>query len=82
MRSVKLKKMPELILKFNLPDEQTEADIATNSTGLYSAIHDFKNELRGKLKHGNYTEEEYAILESISDSFHEMLENNNVLKLF
>lgn len=82
MRNVKNKKMPELILKFNLPEEQTEADMATNATGLFSAIHDFKNELRGKLKHGNYTDEEYAILENLSNSFYEMLENNNVSKLF
>ena len=74
--------MPELILKFNLPEEQAEADIATNAIGLFSAIHEFKNELRGKLKHGDYTDEEYAILEKISDLFYEMLENNNISKLF
>lgn len=74
--------MPELILKFNLPEEQTEADMATNAIGLFSAIHDFKNELRSKLKHGNYTDEEHAILDSLSDLFYEILENNNVSKLF
>lgn len=74
--------MPELILKFNLPEEQTEADMATSALGLFSAIHDFKNELRGKLKHGNYTDDEYAILDQLNDLFHEILENNNISKLF
>ena len=74
--------MPELILKFNLPEEQNEADMATSALNMFCAIHDFKNDLRSKLKHGNYTDEEYKIYEEINESFNTILEEHNVLKFF
>lgn len=74
--------MPELILKFNLPEEQNEADITTSAMGMFSAIHYFKEELRSRLEHGNFNDKEREFLDSISELFYEALDDNNVLKLF
>ena len=74
--------MPELILKFNLPDESDAADITVNADGMHNAIWNFKQELRSKLKHGSYKGKEYDLLEEINELFIKELDDNNVLKLF
>jgi len=74
--------MPELILKFNLPEDGEAADIAIGASGMHSAIWNFKQELRSKLKHGDYKGKEYDLLEEINELFIKELDDNNVLKLF
>jgi len=74
--------MPELILKFNLPEEYTESNIAIGAQGMHSAIWALKQNLRGKLKHGQYTECEFKLLEEINDFLNGELDDNNVTKLF
>lgn len=74
--------MPELILKFNLPDESDAADIAVNAGGMHNAIWNFKQDIRNRLKHGNYTDKEYVLLEEINETLLKELDDNNVLKLF
>lgn len=74
--------MSELILKFNLPKESEEAKITFGANGMHSAIWNFKEELRKKIKHGNYSDKEEALLEEINKLFIEELDDNDVLKLF
>lgn len=74
--------MSELILKFNLPEEQEEANIVLSASGMHNTIWNFRQELRNKIKYGNHTEEEDKILEEIKDLLNNELENNNVLNLF
>lgn len=74
--------MPELILKFNLPEENDAADLAVNASGLHNALWDFKQELRNMLKHGNHSSVESAILEEINELFYKKLEDNKVSQLF
>ena len=74
--------MAELTLKFNLPEESEAADITLAANSMHSAIFDFKQDLRSKLKHGEYKDDVYDMLEEISELFYKHLEDNNVLKLF
>jgi len=74
--------MPELILKFNLPEENEASEIAVNAGGMHNAIWNFKQDIRNKLKHGNYTDKEYDLLEEINELLIKHLDDNNVLKLF
>ena len=74
--------MPELTLKFNLPEETSESEITLGANGMHSAIWNFDQELRTKIKHGNYSDKEYELLESLRDLLHYELDNHNVSKLF
>ena len=74
--------MPELILKFNLPEDSGDVEITMGAPGMHSAIWELKQDLRSKLKHGQYKEGEYKLLEEINDFLHDQLESNNVIKLF
>lgn len=74
--------MSELILKFNLPEESEEANITLGANGMHTTIWAFKQDLRSKLKHGEYKDEACKMLEEISELFHQHLEDNNVAKLF
>lgn len=74
--------MPELTLKFNLPEESEDANIAMGAQGMHSAIFEFKQELRNRIKHGQYSGGEYKLLEEINELFIKELDDCNVLKLF
>lgn len=74
--------MAEINIKFNIPEEQDEANITFAANGMHSALWDFKQELRTKLKHGNYKGDAYKLLEELNELFHEKLNENNLLNLF
>jgi hypothetical protein len=66
-------------LEFNLPDDYHEWDMAVHGAKMYLAMHEFSQELRIMWKYKEYqTDEEYAILESIRDKFHEILTEHNI----
>jgi len=67
------------VLKFNLPEDQAEFDFATQGGNMYAALWDISQELRSMWKYQQYkTEEEYAIVETIRDKFHEILSEHNI----
>lgn len=66
-------------LTFNLPEDQHEWDNAVNSNAMYLALWDLSQELRSMWKYQQYkTEEEYAIVDTIRDKFHEILQEHNI----
>ena len=66
-------------LTFNLPDDQHEWYNAVNANAMYLALWDLSQELRSMWKYQAYnTEEEYAIVETIRDKFHEILSEHNI----
>ena len=73
--------MSELILKFNIPEESNEADIAVNAHKILNVIYDFKEELRNKIKHGNYSDKEYKLLEELNEKFYTLINENGIDKL-
>lgn len=74
--------MPELTLKFNLPEETEESRIALAAQDLHTVIFDLKQDLRSKLKHGAYKADEDKMLEEINEMLIRLLNENNVINLF
>jgi uncharacterized protein YeeX (DUF496 family) len=66
-------------IEFNLPEDQTEFDIATNANKYYSALNNFKEYLRNKLKHEEITPEQQSVVENIQSDFLEMLYDQEVI---
>ena len=75
--------MPKLItmeatLKFNLPDESGEFEIAVKAQAMHSVLWEFNQFIWGEMKYNNYTDEEYKIAEIYRDKFREILQENNI----
>jgi len=57
--------MPSAILRFKLPEEQSEFDLAYNGARLSVVIEDLDNYLRNRLKYDELSEEQYHCYERI-----------------
>jgi hypothetical protein len=53
------------ILKFKLPEERLEHEMALKASDYASALSSIREHLRGKLKHGELSEEQRAVLEEL-----------------
>ena len=74
--------MSKITIEFNIPEEQEQANITLGASGMHSVIWNFKQELRNKIKYGNYSDKEYELLEKLSEEFYQELTNHNVTSLF
>lgn len=63
--------MPKGILKFKLPEENTEFKIACNAGDLYSRISDALDFVRRELDHEELTAKERKRLEGVIDILYE-----------
>lgn len=66
-------------IEFNLPEDQTEFDMATNANKYYSALFNFQQYLRNKLKHEDLTPEQESIVAVIQSDFLQMLYDEEVI---
>jgi len=66
------------ILKFKLPEEKEEFDIAVKAPELKIAIEEFDEWLRGKIKHGDNPEAVKSELDSCRQKLYECLSNHNI----
>lgn len=68
------------ILKFKLPDDQSEYDMAVNAPKMYNALWQIKQLLRSKLKYNpdSLTDIELKQWEIIQDEFYVILDNKNL----
>lgn len=70
--------MPIAILKFKLPEEQYEFDIAIKSNDTKRMLWDFSQQLRSWRKHGNdFTDPEDA-LDKIRTEFYRLINEHNI----
>lgn len=65
------------ILKFKLPEEREEFEIACKSSAFQGAIQELDNKLRAKLKYCDLLERDYEIYDEIRSWLHSCLEENN-----
>jgi hypothetical protein len=63
--------MPHVILRFRLPDEQTEFDAARQGSEAKAVLWDIDQYCRGVLKHGSPSDETVRHLEHIRTSIRE-----------
>ena len=66
-------------LTFNLPEESEELKDALNGTNVKSAIWDFDQFLRSRIKHSDLSEEQYATYSEIRDELHRILGDWEIL---
>jgi len=59
------------IIEFNLPEDQSELNVAMGAQQLYSFVHDIDQRLRSILKHGGGPETVQALAEEIREQIHE-----------
>ena len=57
------------ILEFNLPDDQTEFDMAVKAGTAFAALNEFGTYLRNSIKHGNLQDEWSAAFEEVRKAF-------------
>ena len=67
--------MPKVTMEFNLPDEQSEFELAQNAGKMHSSLWDMYQFLRADSKHGEGKYQE------VYDKFWEVLKEN-VVELF
>ena len=70
----------EAILKFSLPNDKWEFQMANESAGMHSVIWDMDQWLRGKIKHApdNMSEDTYNAFEVCREQLHEFINDNNI----
>ena len=75
--------MPEAILKFDLPDENNEFEMASRANDLHTIIWDLDQELRKKVKYSEEdTEKEREIIDKIRTELWEEITNKGLYHLF
>jgi hypothetical protein len=67
--------MPKTIIEFSA-EEQHELNIALNGWRYHSVIWELQQYLRGEMKHGDLTDEQYQSYEKIRTKLYDLIEEN------
>jgi len=65
-------------LEFNLPEEQAEHYCAIKGADMLNVLWELKAELRGMLKYGELTDQQYEIVEKIQGFLIDSLNDNEI----
>ena len=65
-------------LEFNLPEEQAEHYCAIKGADMLNVLWELKAELRGMLKYGELTDQQYEIVEKIQGFLIDSLNENEI----
>jgi len=70
----------EAILKFNLPEDYTEFEMATKGSNMHSALWEIDQWLRGRIKYApdEMSEEAYKAFEECREKLREIIYDNGV----
>ncbi len=69
----------EAILKFNLPEEKDNFEIAVKAQSMHSALWEFNQFIRADLKYNDkLTAKQRELAETYRDKFIEILNDNNI----
>ena len=68
------------ILKFNLPDDEQEYNLANNAMNFWNVLWELDQDLRSKTKYAadDLPQEKYDAYQEIRDKLHELMTENNV----
>ena len=66
------------ILEFNLPEEQAEHYCAMKGADMLNVLFELRVQLRGLLKYGELTDQQYEIVEKIQEFLFTSLNENDV----
>ena len=73
--------MPEVIIKFNLPDEQDEYNTVFHASKLFCALHDITQQLRTWYKYGHEFRDADDAVEKIRDRIIDIIYEDNGINL-
>ena len=65
-------------LEFNLPEDDAEFYCATKGSAMLNVLWELQVELRKLYKYEELTDEQFKMVERIRDSFHAILQENDV----
>lgn len=65
-------------LEFNLPEDDAEFYCATKGTDMLNALWEIQQELRKLWKYEELNQDEWNMVEKIRDSFHDILQRNDI----
>jgi hypothetical protein len=65
-------------LKFNLPEEQEEFELASNAVKYSIVLSDIDNHLRSKIKHADLTDEQYKVYEEVREQLWDYLNQEGI----
>jgi small-conductance mechanosensitive channel len=66
------------ILKFNLPEEREEFELASNAAKYSIVLSDIDNHLRSKIKHADLTDEQYEVYEEVRKQLWEYIQDQGI----
>lgn len=68
------------ILKFYLPDDQQEYDLANNGLNFWRVLYELDQDLRSKTKYASddLPKDKYDAYQEIRDKLHELMTENNI----
>lgn len=66
------------ILKFNLPEDMYDHEMCLNGYRYHTALYEFDQLLRQKIKYGEFPDEIYEVYEKIREELRDIINNNNV----
>jgi len=66
------------ILKFDLPEEREEFELASNAVNYSIVLSDIDNYLRSKIKHTDLTDEQYKVYEEIREQLWNYINENGI----
>lgn len=71
------------ILEFDLPEDNTEHDMAVNAHKMHSVIFELRERLRSTVKHNDsLTKKELEVYEKIREELNDNLISNGLIQMF
>ena len=70
----------EAILKFNLPDDRQDFELASNAMKFWDVLYSLDQELRTKTKYApdNLSQDKYDAYQEVRDLLHDLMREENI----
>jgi len=68
----------KIIFEFDPHEDKNELWMCRNASKMWNSLWTFRQWLRDRIKHGDYAEKEFNILEKAQEEFFKTLEDNNI----
>jgi len=70
--------IPQAMIAFKLPEENSEYQINIMAQDMYSALCDIQRHLRNKMKYSELTDEQFQIYDNMQKEFFQCLDEHKV----
>jgi hypothetical protein len=70
--------MSKAILEFNLPEDQSDFELAVKALDMRIALDGIRQYLRGKVKYDTHDEKQWEAYNEVYEQFYEIINNYNI----